>query len=60
MGFLVEAQKVADDPAVQQCPVGVSVSKIGGLQLHISQFIEDGLRDALLLVAESAEVKDGQ
>ena len=60
VGLLVEAQELTDHSSIQKSTVGIGVGKIGGLQLDVPQFAEDGLRGALLLVAEGVEVQDGQ
>ena len=58
--FLAEAQQVADDAAVQQGAVGVGVGQVGGQQVQLAKLVEDGLGGGKLLVAEGAEVEDGE
>ena len=60
VGLLVEAQELTDHSSVQKSAVWVGVREVGGLQLYIPEFVENGLGGAQLLLAEGAEIKDGQ
>ena len=54
---VVEAEEIADDAPVQEGAVGVGVREVGGLQLFVSELVEDGLGRAQLLIREGAEVQ---
>ena len=58
--ILVEAQEFTDHSSAQKSAVGTGVRDVGGLQLHFPEFVENDFRGAQLLLAEGAEVKDGQ
>ena len=60
VGLLLEAEELTDHSSVQKSTVGVGVRDVGGLQLHVPEFVENGLRGPQLLLFEGAEVKDGQ
>ena len=60
VGVLVEAEEIADDAPVQESAVGVCVREVGGLQLHVTELVEDGLSRAQLFIREGAEVQDGK
>ena len=58
--MLVEAEKVADDAAVEKGPVGVSIGEIGRLEFQIAELVKDGLGSGKLGIGEGAEVEDGE
>ena len=57
VGVLIEAEEVADDAPVQEGAVGVGVREVGGLQVFVTELVEDGLSRAQLLIREGAEVQ---
>ena len=58
--IIIEAQEVTEHSSVQKSAVRVNVRDKGGLQFHVPEFVENGLRGAQLLLPECMEVQDGQ
>ena len=60
VGVLVEAEEVADDAPVQEGAVGVCVREVGGLQVFVTELVEDGLSRAQLLIVRARRSRTGR
>ena len=58
--LLIEAEKVADDTAVEEGSVRVGVGEVGGHQILVAELVEDHFGHEQLFIGEAAEVKHGE
>ena len=60
VGGFIEAEQVAADAAVEEGAVGIGVGEVGGLELEVTEFVENRFGAAELVVAEGVEVEHGE